>query len=128
MARQYELMGLDMVWVPEVYTFDSVSLLGAIAEATERIELGSAILPLYSRTPTLIAMTAAGIDSVSKGRFTLGLGVSGPQVIEGWHGSPYDDPLGRTRETVEFVGRCGGAKFSPPRGRIIRSRCPEERD
>lgn len=102
MARQFETMGLDMVWVPEVYTFDSVSLLGAIAEATERIELGSAILPLYSRTPTLIAMTAAGIDSVSEGRFSLGLGVSGPQVIEGWHGSAYDDPLGRTRETVEI--------------------------
>jgi F420-dependent oxidoreductase-like protein len=101
-ARRYEEMGLDMVWVPEVYTFDSVSLLGAIAEATERIELGSAILPLYSRTPTMIAMTAAGLDSVSEGRFTLGLGVSGPQVIEGWHGSTYDDPLGRTRETVEI--------------------------
>lgn len=101
-ARRFEALGLDMVWVPEVYSFDAVSLLGALTEATSTIGLGSAILPLYSRTPTLLAMTAAGLDALSGGRFTLGIGASGPQVIEGWHGVAYDNPLGRIRETVEI--------------------------
>lgn len=102
LGSRYEAMGFDMLWVPEVYTFDSVSLLGALTEATSTIELGSAILPLYSRTPTLLAMTAAGLDALSGGRFTLGLGVSGPQVVEGWHGVEYRDPLGLTREAVDI--------------------------
>jgi F420-dependent oxidoreductase-like protein len=102
LGRRYEALGLDMIWVPEVYTFDSVSLMGALTEATDRIGIGSAIIPLYSRAPTMIAMTAAGIDALSGGRFTLGLGASGPQVVEGWHGVAYDHPLGRTRETVEI--------------------------
>jgi F420-dependent oxidoreductase-like protein len=88
--------------VAEVYTFDAVSQLGYLAAVTERVELVSAILPIYSRTPALTAMTAAGLDFVSGGRFTLGLGASGPQVIEGWHGVPYDAPLARTREVVEI--------------------------
>ena len=66
------------------------------------MQLVAQILPIYSRTPTLIAMTAAGLDEVSGGRFVLGLGASGPQVVEGWHGVPYDAPLGRTREIVEI--------------------------
>ena len=102
LGARYEALGFDMLWVPEVYTFDSVSLLGALTEATSTIELGSAILPLYSRTPTLLAMTAAGLDALSGGRFTLGLGSSGPQVVEGWHGVEYRDPLGLTRETVDI--------------------------
>src|SRR6202000_3556908 len=69
---------------------------------TERLELASGILQLYSRTPALTAMTAAGLDFVSGGRFTLGLGASGPQVIEGWHGVPYDAPVGRSRELIEI--------------------------
>jgi F420-dependent oxidoreductase-like protein len=85
-----------------VYTFDAVSQLGYLAAVTERVELMSGIFPIYSRTPTLTAMTAAGLDFVSGGRFTLGLGASGPQVIEGWHGVPYDAPLQRTREVVEI--------------------------
>jgi F420-dependent oxidoreductase-like protein len=102
LASRYEAMGFDMLWVPEVYTFDSVSLLGALTEATSTIGLGTAILPIYSRTPALLAMTAAGLDALSGGRFTLGLGVSGPQVVEGWHGVEFRDPLGLTRETVEI--------------------------
>src|SRR5919205_563379 len=88
--------------VAEVYTFDAISQLGYLAAVTERVELLSGILPIYSRTPALTAMTAAGLDFVSGGRFTLGLGASGPQVIEGWHGVPYDAPLQRTREIVEI--------------------------
>jgi F420-dependent oxidoreductase-like protein len=97
-----EKAGLDLVWVAEVYGFDSPSLMGYLAALTETVEIGSAILPIYSRTPSLIAMTAAGIDALSDGRFNLGLGASGPQVIEGFHGVPYTNPLGRTREIIEI--------------------------
>jgi len=98
----YEKAGLDIVFVAEAYSFDAVSQLGYIAARTERLQIASGILPLYSRTPALLAMTAAGLDYVSDGRFTLGLGASGPQVIEGFHGVPYTAPLGRTREVVEI--------------------------
>jgi len=98
----YEKAGLDIVFVPEAYSYDAVSQLGFIAAKTERVQIASGIFQLYSRTPALTAMTAAGLDYVSGGRFTLGLGASGPQVIEGWHGVPYDAPLGRTREVIEI--------------------------
>jgi F420-dependent oxidoreductase-like protein len=97
-----ERAGLDVVFVPEAYSFDAVSALGYLAASTERVELASGILQLYTRTPTLTAMTAAGLDYVSDGRFTLGLGASGPQVIEGFHGVPYDAPIARTREVVDI--------------------------
>jgi F420-dependent oxidoreductase-like protein len=97
-----ERAGLDIVFVPEAYSFDAVSALGYLAASTERVELASGILQLYTRTPTLTAMTAAGLDYVSDGRFTLGLGASGPQVIEGFHGVSYDAPIGRTREVVDI--------------------------
>ncbi len=99
---EWEKAGLDLVWVAEAYGLDSPSLMGYLAALTEHVEIGSAILPIYSRTPALIAMTAAGIDTLSGGRFHLGLGASGPQVIEGWHGVPFDAPLGRTRELVQI--------------------------
>lgn len=97
-----EKAGLDVVFVPEAYSFDAISALGYLAAATERVELASGVLQLYTRTPTLTAMTAAGLDYVSDGRYILGLGASGPQVIEGFHGLPYDNPIGRTREVVEI--------------------------
>src|ERR1700679_634813 len=103
----YEKAGLDIVFVPEAYSFDAVSQLGFIAAKTERLEIGSGIFQLYSRTPALTAMTAAGLDFVSGGRFTLGLGASGPQVIEGWHGVPYDAPIGRSRELSEICRSVG---------------------
>jgi len=98
----YEKAGLDLVVVPELYGFDGVSRLGYIAARLERVQLASGILQTYPRTPTLMAMTAAGLDSVSRGRFNLGIGASGPQVIEGFHGIPYDAPIGRTRELIEI--------------------------
>jgi len=101
-ARELESAGVDVGWVAELYSFDAVSILGYLAAQTETMQLGSSILPIYSRTPTLTAMTAAGLDAVSGGRFILGLGASGPQVVEGWHGVPYDRPLGRTREIIEI--------------------------
>ena len=94
--------GLDGVWVAEAYSFDAVSMMGYLAGRTEHLEIGSAIVNIYSRTPTLLAMTAAGLDAVSGGRANLGLGASGPQVIEGFHGVPYDKPLQRTKEIIEI--------------------------
>jgi len=99
---EMEKAGLDLVWVAEAYGFDGPSLMGYLAALTDKVEIGAAILPIYTRTPTLIAMTAAGIDALSDGRFHLGLGASGPQVIEGFHGVPYTNPLGKTREIVEI--------------------------
>lgn len=98
----YEAAGLQLAAVGEAYSFDAVSQLGYLAARSSTLELVSGILQVYSRTPTLLAMTAAGLDHVSAGRFTLGLGASGPQVVEGFHGLPYDAPLGRTRETIEI--------------------------
>jgi F420-dependent oxidoreductase-like protein len=98
----YEAAGLSIVVVPEAYSFDAVSQLGFIAARTRRLEIASGIMQLYTRTPTLTAMTAAGLDFVSGGRFSLGLGPSGPQVIEGFHGVSYDAPVARTREVVQI--------------------------
>jgi F420-dependent oxidoreductase-like protein len=98
-----EQAGLDTVWVAEAYGFDSPTLMGYLAAKTDTVEIGSAILNVYSRTPALLAQTAAGLDNVSGGRAILGLGASGPQVVEGWHGMPYSKPLGRTREAIEII-------------------------
>jgi len=100
--RDFEAVGLDLVLLPEAYTFDSVSQLGYIAAKTRTVKLATSILNVYSRTPTLLAMTAAGVDYVSGGRFVLGIGSSGVQVVEGFHGVRFDSPLGRTREVVDI--------------------------
>lgn len=99
---ELERAGLDRVWCAEAYGFDAVTFMGYIAARTERVEIASGILNVYSRTPTLLAMTAAGLDALSNGRAVLGLGASGPQVIEGFHGVPYDAPIGRTREVIDI--------------------------
>jgi F420-dependent oxidoreductase-like protein len=98
-----EKAGLDQVWVAEPYGFDAVSLMGYLAAKTETVEIGAGILNVYSRTPGAMLQTAAGLDNVSQGRAILGLGASGPQVIEGFHGLPYDKPLTRTREMIEIL-------------------------
>src|SRR5689334_7012990 len=97
-----EEVGLDMVWVAEAYGHDAATRLGFLAARTRRVLLASGIFPIYSRTPALLAQTAAGLDRLSGGRAVLGLGASGPQVIEGWHGVPYDHPVGRTREIIDI--------------------------
>jgi F420-dependent oxidoreductase-like protein len=101
-AKRLEDVGVDYLWTGEAYTSDAVSTMGFLAAVTRKAQIGSSILPLYSRTPTLIAMTAVGLDKLSQGRCVLGLGASGPQVIEGFHGVPYDAPLARTREIIEI--------------------------
>jgi F420-dependent oxidoreductase-like protein len=98
-----EKAGLDTIWVAEPYGFDAPTLMGYLAAKTETVEIGAGILTVYSRTPGALLQTAAGLDNVSGGRAVLGLGASGPQVIEGFHGLPYDKPLGRTREVIEIV-------------------------
>ena len=94
-VQELESAGLDIVWVPEAYTFDSVSQMGYLAAKTSTIQIGAGILNVFSRTATCMAQTAAGLDYVSDGRFVLGLGASGPQVIEGFHGVPYEKPMPR---------------------------------
>lgn len=101
-VQELEKAGLDMVWVPEAYSYDAPSAMGYIAAKTERVTIASGILPIYTRTPSLLAMTAAGIDYLSDGRCMLGLGASGPQVIEGFHGVAYDAPTQRIREIIEI--------------------------
>ncbi|GAA3715264.1 LLM class F420-dependent oxidoreductase [Streptomyces tremellae] len=104
-AVALEPAGLDAIWVAEAWGFDSATIMGYLAARTERSAIGSAIVNVFSRTPALIAQTAAGLDAVSGGRALLGLGASGPQVVEGWHGLPYEKPLARTRETVGICRR-----------------------
>ena len=99
-VQELEAAGLDLVWVPEAYSFDAVSQMGYLAAKTSTIQIGSGILNVYSRTATCMAQTAAGLDFVSGGRFVLGLGASGPQVIEGFHGVPYEKPMARIRDYI----------------------------
>jgi len=103
LVQEAERLGFDSVWVAEAWGTDAVSVLGWLAARTERIKLGSAIMQIPGRTPANTAMTAATLDLLSGGRFLLGLGNSGPQVVEGWHGQPWGKPLGKTREYVEIV-------------------------
>ena len=105
LAREADRLGYAVVWAAEAWGSDVVSVLGFLAASTERIDLGSAVMQIPARTPAMTAMTAATLDALSGGRFRLGLGVSGPQVSEGWHGVRFDKPLGRTREYVEIVRR-----------------------
>lgn len=101
-ARDLESAGVDLLWGGEIYGFDLTSTLAYLAGKTERVQLMTGIVPVYSRSPALIAQTAATIDALSGGRFILGLGTSGPQVIEGWHGVPFSKPMARTRDTIEI--------------------------
>jgi F420-dependent oxidoreductase-like protein len=103
LVQEAERLGFDSVWVAEAWGTDAVSVLGWLAARTETIKLGSAIMQIPGRTPANAAMTAATLDLLSGGRFLLGLGTSGPQVVEGWHGQPWGKPLGKTREYVEVV-------------------------
>lgn len=103
LAQEAERLGFDSVWAAEAWGTDAVSVLAWIAAVTSRVRIGSAIMQIPGRTPANTAMTAATLDLMSGGRFILGLGTSGPQVVEGWHGQPWGKPLGKTREYVEIV-------------------------
>jgi F420-dependent oxidoreductase-like protein len=103
LVQEAERLGFDSVWTAEAWGTDAVTVLAYLAAKTETIKLGSAIMQIPGRTPTNTAMTAATLDLISGGRFLLGLGTSGPQVVEGWHGQPWGKPLTKTREYVEIV-------------------------
>ena len=111
-VAELEKSGLDFVWVAENSGFDASSRMGYLAARTERVQIGSNVLSIYTRTPTLTAMTAAGVDFLSGGRFNLGLGAGGLRLLEGWHGVTFDGSLGRTREIVDIC-RAAWARESP---------------
>ncbi|QIM20890.1 LLM class F420-dependent oxidoreductase [Phycicoccus sp. HDW14] len=103
LVQEADRLGYASVWVAEAYGSDSPTVLAWLAAQTQHIGLGAGVMQIPARTPAMTAMTAATLDTLSNGRFLLGLGVSGPQVSEGWHGVRFQDPLGRTREYVEIV-------------------------
>jgi F420-dependent oxidoreductase-like protein len=103
MARAADELGYDSIWAAEAYGSDTATVLAWFAANTTRVKIASGIFQMPARTPAMTAMTAATLDNISDGRFVLGLGISGPQVVEGWHGQPFDRPLARTREYVEIV-------------------------
>src|SRR5919199_5932482 len=103
LTQHAEALGFDVVWAGEAYGSDSPTVLAWLAAQTSRIAIGSGVMQIPARTPAMTAMTAASLDVLSGGRFRLGLGVSGPQVSEGWHGVRFDRPLSRTREYVDIV-------------------------
>jgi F420-dependent oxidoreductase-like protein len=122
LAVEADRLGYDVAWAAEAYGSDAATVLAWVGSRTERIGLGSAAFQMPARTPAMTAMTAATLDGLSGGRFRLGLGVSGPQVSEGWHGVPFADPIGRSREYVQIVRsalarqpvRHDGAHFTLP--------------
>ena len=115
LAKEAENLGYDTIWAPEIYGSDCFTPLTWIGANTERINLGTSIMQLSARTPASAAMHAVALDYLSNGRLILGIGVSGPQVVEGWYGQPYPKPLARTREWVsifrKIVAREGPVSF-----------------
>jgi F420-dependent oxidoreductase-like protein len=103
LAQEAERLGYDSAWTAEAWGTDAVTVLSWLGATTSTIKLGAGIMQIPARTPAMAAMTAATLDLMSGGRVLLGLGTSGPQVAEGWHGQPFGKPLGRTREYVEIV-------------------------
>ena len=102
-AKDAERLGVESLWAPEAWAFDALTPLAYVAAQTETIRLGTAIAQLGARTPAMLAMSALSMQVLSHDRFVLGIGTSGPQVIEGWHGVSFDKPIQRTRETIETI-------------------------
>jgi F420-dependent oxidoreductase-like protein len=123
---EVEKVGGDIALVAEAYSYDAVSQLGYLAARTQTIELGTGVVPIFTRTPSLLAMTAAGLDYVSDGRFSLGIGTSGPQVVEGFHGLAFDAPLGRTREVVDICRQVWRRELVRHQGRRYQIPLPTE--
>src|SRR5437660_9042317 len=118
-----ERLGASAIWVPEAWGQDALTPLAYLAGVTSTIKLGSGIVQIGGRTPAMLAMSAMSLQALSGGRFLLGLGTSGPQVMEGWHGVRFASPLTATRETIELVRMvargdrlgCDGAGYQLPR-------------
>ncbi|MEM9130869.1 MAG: LLM class flavin-dependent oxidoreductase [Actinomycetota bacterium] len=128
-----ERLGVDSVWVPEAWMYDAVTPVGYLAATTERVRLATGVVQLGARTPAMLAMTALALQQMSDGRFVLGVGTSGPQVMEGWHGVRFDRPVTRTSETIDIIRAAAagervsydGAVYTLPlpdsQGRALRS-------
>jgi F420-dependent oxidoreductase-like protein len=126
-VQELEKAGVDLVWVPEAYSFDAISQVGFLAAKTTRLELGTGIINVFSRTATAIGQTAAGCDFVSDGRFVLGLGASGPQVIEGFHGVAYEHPMPRIREYIDVCRMVWRREPVVYAGQVVQVPLPEGR-
>ena len=124
-VQNLESAGVDLVWGGEIYGYDLVSTLAFVAGQTKTMQLMTGILPVYSRSPALIAQTAITIDTLSQGRFVLGLGTSGPQVIEGWHGVPFHKPLGLTRDVIDICRKVWSGDKVEHEGRAFSLPLPE---
>jgi len=122
-----ERLGATSVWLPEFWAHDALTPLGALAYATDSIRLGTAIVQLGTRTPAMLAMTAMTLQELSNGRFVLGIGTSGPQVMEGWHGVRFSRPVTRTRETIEIVRMVTRGERLHYDGEVLPAPCPEAR-
>ena len=113
--------GYEAIWLAETNGADSFALAGAIAQATDRVEIGTAIVPVYNRTPAILAMAAATVADLSEGRFILGLGTSSHAMIEGWHGIPFEQPLGRVRDTMAVLRSALAGEKTRHRGPTLAS-------
>jgi F420-dependent oxidoreductase-like protein len=120
-----ERLGVDSAWVPEFWGYDALTPIAAAAAVTDRIKLASGIVQLGTRTPAMLAMTAMSLQRISEGRFILGLGTSGPQVMEGWHGVPFAKPVTRTRETIEIIRMITSGERLTYHGEIYQLPLPE---
>ena len=128
-AMEAERLGAESIWSGESWGFDAITPLAYLSARTEQIGLGTGIVQLGSRSPANLAMTAMSMQSLSGGRFRLGLGTSGPQVMEGWHGVPFSRPISRTREIIEIVRLVtSGERVTYDWRRVPSYPCPRERD
>lgn len=125
LVKEADRLGYHSVWVAEAYGSDAVTVMTWLATQTERIGLGSGILQMFARTPAMTAMTASTLDIISGGRVLLGLGLSGPQVVEGWYGQRYDRPLQRTREYIEIVRKILKREALDYQGKVYRMPLPD---
>src|SRR5919202_5669219 len=125
LARAAERLGYDSLWAAEAYGSDAATVLAWLAAQTSTIGLGSAVFQVPARSPAMTAMTAATLDRLSGGRFRLGLGLSGPQVAEGWHGQRYDHPLARTRDYLAVVRMVLARKRVRYEGETLRLQLPD---
>src|SRR5215467_15748759 len=123
-VREAERIGATSVWVAETWGQDALTQLAYLAARTERIQLGSAIAQLGARTPAMLAMSAMSLQQLSGGRFRLGVGTSGPQVMEGWHGVSFGSPLAMTRETIEIVRAVAAGERLNHAGRVYQLPLP----
>jgi F420-dependent oxidoreductase-like protein len=124
-VREAERLGADSVWVPEFWAFDALTPLGYLAASTSTIRLATGIVQLGARTPAMLAMSAMTLQELSGGRFVLGVGTSGPQVMEGWHGVRFDRPVRRTRETIEIIRKVASGERLEYAGEVYRLPLPD---